>query len=126
MIFASRIDPNSRDGELLLVHPNRREAIRAASVAPNLLWALEHWADCKVALENLDRDLRSGQLPGQKLDWAGLESALPRSFLFADGSAFINHIKLVRRARGAELPPTLESLPLMYQAESARFLRPQE
>lgn len=126
MIFASRNDPKSRDGELLLVHPNRREAIPATSVAPNLLWALEHWADCKLAFENLNRDFRSGRLTGERIDWARLESALPRTFLFADGSAFINHIKLVRRARGAELPPTLESLPLMYQAESARFLRPQE
>ena len=125
MIFASR-SSTSKDGELWLIHPDRREGVSLRDLAPSLLHALENWKALSPKFAEKNSQLRAGQLKTEKVDWDQFESALPRTFLFADGSAFINHIKLVRKARNAELPATLETVPLMYQAESARFLRPTE
>jgi fumarylacetoacetate (FAA) hydrolase len=73
-------------------------------------------------------DLNEGRISAKSeiKDFSKFESVLPRTWLFADGSAFIHHIKLVRQARKAPLPETLLTVPLMYQAESGRFLTPTE
>lgn len=118
---------NKRDGELILVTSDGKKAVRASDIVPSLREALESWESLEPLLRRRDQDLRSGQAAGIfSVNEKDLCSALPRAFLFADGSAFIHHIKLVRKARNAPLPETLETVPLMYQAESSRFLDPTE
>jgi fumarylacetoacetate (FAA) hydrolase len=113
------------DGELIVVHPDRKQAVRATSIAPNLREAVENWAETFPRLQALDKDLRGGKVTGIfDVKPESLHAALPRTWLFADGSAFIHHIKLVRQARKAPLPETLYTVPLMYQAESGKFLAP--
>jgi fumarylacetoacetate (FAA) hydrolase len=125
MIFATLKSKNSRDGELLLVNQARDRAVRAADLAPNLRVALENWSTVRPRLQELSKQLESGKAQNSfALDPLALHSPLPRSFQWADGSAFIQHVKLVRMARGAPLPETLETVPLMYQGGSDDFLSP--
>lgn len=113
----------SLDGELIIATPDMKKAVRASAIVPSLREAVEQWAEVERPLRELDQSLRQGKAAGTfPLDPAMLHSALPRTWLFADGSAYIHHIKLVRKARNAPLPATLETVPLMYQAESGKFL----
>ncbi len=124
MILGS-LQSSSLDGELIVIHPNRKQAVRATGIAPNLREALEHWSESEPKLKELDKSLRAGSAKGVfDLQEDKMHSALPRTWMFADGSAFIHHIKLVRKARNAEPPETLYTVPLIYQAESGRFLAP--
>ena len=69
-------------------------------------------------------DLQSGTISGEAFDQAAAHSPLPRAFQWADGSAYVNHVHLVRRARGAEMPESFWTDPLMYQGGSDDFLPP--
>jgi fumarylacetoacetate (FAA) hydrolase len=117
----------SRDGELCVISRDLKTAVKATTIVPNLREALERWSEVVPQLEKISNDLNAGKasqsFPVQAQDF---HSALPRTWLFADGSAFIHHIKLVRKARNAALPETLMTVPLMYQAESGSFLAPTE
>ncbi|WP_373998734.1 fumarylacetoacetate hydrolase family protein [Bdellovibrio bacteriovorus] len=117
----------SKDGELCVVSRDLKTAVKATHIAPNLREALESWKDKEASLQKLYTDLNEGKaanaFPVKESDF---HSALPRTWLFADGSAFIYHIKLVRMARKAALPETLETVPLMYQGECGQFLAPTE
>jgi len=116
-----------RDGELIVVSKDNQRAVKATSVAPSLREAIENWASAKPQLEELYRSLNDGRAAGAfAVEAEALHSPLPRSFQWADGSAFIHHIKLVRMARNAALPETLETVPLMYQGGSDSFLAPTE
>lgn len=117
----------SRDGELIVVSRDNRKAVSASSVAPNLREAIENWKQAKPQLEKIYNDLNEGKAP-ESFDVTpeDLHSPLPRTFQWADGSAFIHHIKLVRMARNAPLPETLETVPLMYQGGGDDFLAPLE
>lgn len=127
MKLASLKAAGKRDGELILATPDLKKAVKATAIAPSLREAVENWSEAEPKLRALDEQLRAGKAPGIfDVNPKDLLSALPRTFLFADGSAFIHHIKLVRKARNAALPETLETVPLMYQAESGQFLAPQE
>lgn len=115
------------DGELILATADLKKAVKASQIAPSLREAVENWSQVEPQLKALDQKLRDGSALGIfSLNIADLAAALPRTWLFADGSAFIHHIKLVRKARNAALPETLETVPLMYQAESGQFLAPTE
>lgn len=115
----------SRDGELIVVSPDNLTAIRAKNVAASLREALENWVECKPQLEALYADLKSGKAKDSfKIDSELLHSPMPRSFQWVDGSAFLHHVRLVRMARGAEIPPTLVTTPLMYQGGSDDYLTP--
>ncbi|MBC7372133.1 MAG: fumarylacetoacetate hydrolase family protein [Bdellovibrionaceae bacterium] len=117
----------SLDGELIVVSRDNRKAVKASSIAPSLREALENWSAVEKELLKLSEDLNTGKAPGIfDVKESELHSALPRSWLFADGSAFIHHIKLVRKARNAELPETLMTVPLIYQGECGQFLAPTE
>ena len=127
MILATLKNSKSLDGELIVVHSDRRQAVRATGIAPNLREALEKWNETSSKLLALSADLQAGKAKDVfAVKESDLHSPLPRTWLFADGSAFIHHIKLVRQARNAPLPETLQTVPLMYQAESAKFLAPTE
>src|SRR6185312_10670667 len=117
----------SRDGELIVVSKDNQRAVRASQIAPSLRQAIENWSETKPKLDELYTELNAGRAAKSfKVEPENLHSPLPRSFQWADGSAFIHHIKLVRMARGAALPETLETVPLMYQGGSDSFLAPLE
>lgn len=115
----------SRDGELVVVSRNNQRAVRATSVAKNLREAIENWKTTKPKLEEIFNALERGSVSGEfAVDQKKFHSPLPRAFQWMDGSAFIHHVKLVRMARNAPLPETLETVPLMYQGGSDAFLTP--
>jgi fumarylacetoacetate (FAA) hydrolase len=113
----------SRDGDLVVVSRDLKFAVRVNDIAANMREAVERWSLAEPKLKKISDELNDGlRVDAFPIVWSELHSALPRTWLFADGSAFIHHIKLVRKARNAELPATLETVPLMYQAESGSFL----
>ncbi len=114
----------SRDGRLLVVRRDGEAAWAATAVAPSLQAALDRWDACEPALRSLAAALDDGRLAGEPLDPRALHSPLPRAYEWVDGSAFLNHVRLVRRARGAEPPATLETDPLVYQGGSGVLLAP--
>lgn len=126
MKLATLKSETSLDGELAIISKDLKTYVSASGVVSCLREALENWAKYEPELKNIYHQLNAKTLK-QALpvsDEKIFHSVLPRTWLFADGSAFIHHIKLVRMARKAPLPETLLTVPLMYQAESGRFLAP--
>lgn len=118
--------PNgTRDGALHVVNKALTQAVSAAPVARTLQGALEDWKTVEPALRDLAARLESGNCKDAvPFDETKALSCLPRAYQFVDGSAFLNHVELVRKARGAEMPPSFYSDPLMYQAVSDHFIPP--
>jgi fumarylacetoacetate (FAA) hydrolase len=116
----------TRDGALLVVGPDGRAFARAADIAPTLQVALDDWPRVAPALALLAARLGSGAMTGELFDEARLGPPLPRAYEWIDGSAFLNHVRLVRKARGATPPPTLEIDPLVYQGGSGVLLGPRD
>jgi fumarylacetoacetate (FAA) hydrolase len=117
----------SRDGTLVVVSRDLALAARVPHVASTLQAALDDWRRAEPLLEEASRRLEAGTADGAfPLDPAALAAPLPRAYQFADGSAYLNHVELVRRARGAEMPASFRDDPLMYQGVSAPFLAPTE
>jgi fumarylacetoacetate (FAA) hydrolase len=118
---------HGRDGRLLVVSDDLTRAVPAADVAPTLQAALDDWETAAPRLTALADDLDAGRLPGAfDFDPATMASPLPRAYQWADGSAYLNHVELVRKARGAEMPPSFWTDPLMYQGGSDSFLGPRD
>ncbi len=113
-----------RDGRLVVVSRDLGRYLDAAEVAPTLQAALDDWADARPALEELAVRLEAGE--GEAFDEASCASPVPRAYPWADGSAYVNHVELVRKARGAEMPATFWTDPLMYQGGSDSFLGPRD
>lgn len=126
MKLASLKSPHSRDGEFIVVSRDNTKGTQASHIAPSLREAVENWSVCEPKLQDLYGRLNRGELKSFPLELSRLHSPMPRSFQWADGSAFIHHVKLVRMARNAPLPETLETVPLMYQGGSDEFLPPTE
>ena len=118
------LDNSTRDGELVVVSPANSHFVSASAIAPSLQVALDNWAETSPALQDLATQLAASKLKGEELDTSRLFSPLPRAYEWIDGSAYINHIILVRKARGAEPPATLQDDPLVYQGGSGHFLTP--
>lgn len=117
---------HGRDGRLIVVSDDLSHYVEAGGVAPTLQAALDNWAVAEPKLKTLADDLASGSLTSTPLDPAALAAPLPRAYQWADGSAYVNHVELVRRARGAELPESFWHDPLVYQGGSDSFLAPYE
>ncbi len=115
---------NSRDGELVIVNQTLTKAVCANEVAPCMQYALDHWSDVAPKLEALSRQLRNGNAASFDFVPANCHSPLPRAYQWVDGSAYVNHIQLVRKARGAEMPDNFWHDPLMYQGGSDSFCAP--
>lgn len=127
MKLGSLKSAKSLDGELIVVSHDNKKAVKVPQIAPSLREAVEKWSSVEKDLKKISEDLNAGKAVGAfDVKESDLHSALPRTWLFADGSAFIHHIKLVRMARKAELPATLSTVPLMYQGECGGFLAPTE
>ncbi len=118
---------NSRDGQLIVVNRDLTKAVTVPHIADTLQNAIENWevsaAKLKECYEALNQDAVADAFP---LRMESLNSPLPRAYQWADGSAYVNHVELVRKARGAELPKDFWTDPLMYQGGSDTFLGPHE
>jgi fumarylacetoacetate (FAA) hydrolase len=115
-----------RDGALVVVSRDLARCASAASVAPTLQAALDDWRRAQPALAALAERLEAGGIEGEPFRQEAALSPLPRAYQWADGSAYLNHVELVRRARGAEMPPSFLTDPLMYQGGSDGFLAPHD
>ena len=126
MRFATLRD-GSLDGRLLLVSRDGRRAVEAAPVAPSLLAALQRWADVQPALQALADALDAGRAAGAfDFDPHACAAPLPRSPQWLDGSAFLNHGRLMDQAFDKPPPPLVDTVPLMYQGASDDFLGPHD
>src|SRR3954470_12388214 len=117
---------HGRDGRLVVVSRDLTRATDAFIVAPTLQAALDDWERHGPRLADLARELEIGSVPSFRFHEHDCASPLPRSYQWADGSAYVNHVELVRRARGAEMPASFWTDPLMYQGGSDSFLAPRD
>lgn len=126
MKLASLKSTKTRDGVLCVVHQDLSCAVYATDIAPTLQAALDNWRVIAPQLEALSVDLNADKLADKifQFDPALCASPLPRAYQWADGSAYVNHVELVRKARGAELPDNFWTDPLMYQGGSDTFIGP--
>ncbi len=129
MKLGSLKSSQSRDGSLCVVSRDLQRAVRVADVdsklPSSLREAVETWAVSKPLLEQISKDLEAGGLSKAfTVEASKFHSPLPRAFQWADGSAFLFHVKLVRQARGADMPPSFYEDPLFYQGGSDDFLAP--
>ena len=116
-----------RDGTLVVVSRDLSRAVKADGIAPTLQAALDDWSNAAPRLNALSDELNAGIAAGAfALDVRTLASPLPRAYEFVDGSAYLPHVERVRKARGAEVPASFYTDPLMYQATSAGFLGPRD
>lgn len=116
-----------RDGTLIVVSRDLGRAVRATGIAATLQQALDDWSNAAPRLNALSESLDAGDADGVfDLDVARLAAPLPRAYEFVDGSAYLPHVERVRRARGAEVPESFYTDPLMYQATSAGFYGPRD
>ena len=116
-----------RDGTLIVVNRALTQAVKATGIAPTLQAALDDWSSTAPRLNALYEELNNGAAKDAfALDMHALASPLPRAYEFVDGSAYLPHVERVRRARGAEVPESFYTDPLMYQATSAGFLGPRD
>ncbi|WP_242109558.1 fumarylacetoacetate hydrolase family protein [Luteimonas aquatica] len=116
-----------RDGTLIVVSRDLSRAVRATGIAPTLQRALEDWSNLAPRLAALSDALNADAADGAfDLDMVQLAAPLPRAYEFVDGSAYLPHVERVRRARGAEVPESFYTDPLMYQAVSAGFYGPRD
>ncbi len=119
--------PQWDDGRLVVVSKDNKQYVEVPNIAKSLREAIEVWQKTQPQLKKVYDDLNSGAVKNaQPVDENLFHSPLPRSFQWADGSAFLYHVKLVRMARNAEMPETLFKVPLMYQGGSDSFLAPRE
>lgn len=116
-----------RDGTLIVVDRKLQNAVKVPEIAATLQQALENWSTAESKLKAVSAALDSGKASGSfKLDVKALAAVQPRAPQFVDGSAYLAHVERVRKARGADMPPSFLNDPLMYQAVSDGFLAPTE
>jgi fumarylacetoacetate (FAA) hydrolase len=116
---------HGRDGRLIVVSRDLARAVAAEWIAPTLQAALDGWNEAAPQLDRLSRELNAGPVPGDfAFDPRACASPLPRSYQWADGSAYVRHVELVRKARKAEMPKSFWTDPLMYQGGSDSFIGP--
>ena len=116
-----------RDGRLVLVSRDLSRAVEAKAAAPTLQAALDNWHEVESELRSIARLLEEGNLRDAfPFDPAKAAAPLPRAYQWADGSAYVNHVELVRKARGAEMPPSFWTDPLMYQGGGDTLLGPMD
>ncbi|AHE56645.1 fumarylacetoacetate hydrolase family protein [Sphingomonas sanxanigenens] len=115
-----------RDGRLVVVSDDLAWCAEAGHIAPTLQAALDDWEHAEPLLANLATDLQHEVIPMMRFHERNATSPLPRAYQWADGSAYVNHVALVRQARGAEMPESFWTDPLMYQGGSDGFLAPRD
>jgi fumarylacetoacetate (FAA) hydrolase len=116
----------TRDGRLVVVSRDLARCMSVPGIATTLQQALDDWRPSAMELQEVFDLLNDGSVAGEPFDEAACLSPLPRAYQWADGSAYVNHVELVRKARGAEVPASFWTDPLMYQGGSDSFLAPRE
>src|SRR5436309_5895159 len=126
----------ARDGALAVVSRDLTKAVRAEAAVAGLgtmQQLLDHWQSTRLQVERIYAELNEaadGHRPAPfamvDFDEARCAAPLPRAYQWADGSAYVNHVELVRRARGAEMPASFWTDPLMYQGGSDEMLAPRD
>ncbi|WP_417771334.1 fumarylacetoacetate hydrolase family protein [Stappia sp.] len=116
----------SRDGKLVLVNRALTRCTEAGHIAPTLQAALDNWDEIAPKLATLAESLEHDAVPSMRFHEHDALSPLPRAYQWADGSAYVNHVELVRKARNAEMPASFWTDPLMYQGGSDSFLAPRD
>lgn len=118
---------SGRDGKLVVVSRNLAQAVEAGDIAATLQAALDNWQDIEPALQQRYELLNEGSAEGAfDFDPATCAAPLPRAYHWADGSAYVTHVELVRKARGAELPASFWEDPLVYMGASDAFIGPRD
>ncbi len=117
---------HGRDGRLVVVSEDLAWCVDASPVAETLQAALDDWSHAEPKLRALEESLMHGSVPKERFHERECASPLPRAYQWADGSAYVNHVELVRKARGAEMPESFWTDPLMYQGGSDAFLGPRD
>ncbi|WP_374657427.1 fumarylacetoacetate hydrolase family protein [Phenylobacterium sp.] len=115
-----------RDGRLVVVSQDLAWYADAGSIAPTLQGALDDWERVEPLLRGLAESLEHGSIPRERFHEHEAASPLPRAYQWADGSAYVNHVALVRKARAADMPQSFWTDPLMYQGGSDGFLAPRD
>ena len=118
------LNDGTRDGSLIVVSRDLTRYCHATDIAPTMQAALDEWDRCAPLLETLFSAVQSGSVACHDFNPAAAHSPLPRAYQWADGSAYVNHVQLVRKARGAEVPESFWTDPLMYQGGSDDFTPP--
>ncbi|MCV0426852.1 MAG: fumarylacetoacetate hydrolase family protein [Roseibium sp.] len=116
----------SRDGKLVVVNDRLTYCTEASHIAPTLQAALDDWDNVGPKLKLLAESLSHDAVPTLRFHEHDALSPLPRAYQWADGSAYVNHVELVRKARGAQMPDSFWTDPLMYQGGSDAFLAPRD
>jgi fumarylacetoacetate (FAA) hydrolase len=117
---------SGRDGRLVVVSNDLAWCADATHIAPTLQAALDNWFYVAPQLQLLATDLAHEAIPMMRFHERAAAAPLPRAYQWADGSAYVNHVKLVRQARGAEMPESFWTDPLMYQGASDEMLGPRD
>ena len=117
---------SGRDGQLVVVSRDLTRCAPAGQIAPTLQAALDDWKRTAPHLQSLAEQVELGSVPTQRFHEHECASPLPRAYQWADGSAYVNHVQLVRKARGAEMPESFWTEPLIYQGGSDSFLGPRD
>ena len=125
MRFATLRD-GTRDGKLCIVHSDGARLADASYVAPTLQAALDRWDELAPRLRALAAEVEGGRVTTVPVVPDLLEAPLPRAYEWIDGSTYLNHARLVRKSRGADLPPSMETDPLVYQGGSGVLLGPSD
>ncbi|MBQ48377.1 MAG: 2-keto-4-pentenoate hydratase [Zetaproteobacteria bacterium] len=116
------IKNGTRDGQLVVVDSLSNTYAAATGIAKTLQEAVDNWDELVGPLQELANKLKGGSISGQSINYEDFMAPLPRAYEWVDGSAYINHVILVRKARGAEPPATLRTDPLVYQGGSGILL----
>jgi fumarylacetoacetate (FAA) hydrolase len=125
----SSLRTRSRDGRLIVVSRDLSRAVAAPEIAETLQQALDDWASMEPKLRAVADALEAGRIENErvfKFDAGAVSSPLPRAYQWVDGSAYVNHVELVRKARGAQMPESFWEDPLVYQGGSDDFLGPRD
>ena len=117
---------SGRDGRLVIVSRDLKRAVLASSIAPTMQAALDDWPGIVPALAARAEKLEAGLIAAIPFREDACAAPLPRAYQWADGSAYVNHVALLRKARGAEMPASFWADPLMYQGGSDAFLGPRD
>jgi fumarylacetoacetate (FAA) hydrolase len=117
---------HGRDGRLVVVSKDLTRCVHPSGGAQTMQDLLDRWDELAPHLRDDYAKLNDGRIEGEPFDETQCASPLPRAFQWADGSAYINHVELVRKARGAEVPDSFYEDPLMYQGGSDSFLGPRD
>ncbi|CAI2936702.1 fumarylacetoacetate hydrolase family protein [Aminobacter niigataensis] len=117
---------STRDGRLVVVSKDLTRCSEVGHIARTLQAALDDWAHVGPRLANVAEGIETGSQPTMRFHEHDAASPLPRAYQWADGSAYVNHVELVRKARGAEMPASFWTDPLIYQGGSDSFLGPRD